>query len=48
MGEANMIVVLESEKAESVVRLVQDIEGRSQDSELCDCGEVGSSAGAES
>ena len=48
MGGANMIVVLESEKAESVVRLVQDIEGRSQESELCDCDESGTSAGAES
>lgn len=49
MGGANMIVVLESEKAESAVRLVQDIEGRLQDSEeLCDCDEGGTSVGAES
>jgi hypothetical protein len=48
-GGANMIVVLVSEKAELVVRLVQDIEGRSWDREaLCDCDESATSAGATS
>jgi len=49
MGGANMIVVLESEKAELAVRLVQDSEGRLREREtLGDCDESTSSAGAES
>jgi hypothetical protein len=49
MGGANVIVVLESEKAELAVRLVQDIEGRLWDREaLGDCDECATAAGAES
>ena len=48
-GGANMIVVLESEKAELAVRLVQDSEGRLREREtLGDWDESAASAGAES